>query len=112
MNPRPLFLAGQWRNTDTSVPVTNPATGEMFDAVCTIPRAGVANVIADAHAAFAGWRKLTARARGDFLRRIADNLEQRGNDIARLITLENGKPLAQSSGEVAMTIDHLRWFAE
>lgn len=112
MKPRPLFLAGQWRHTSTSVTVHNPATGEAFDAVCTVPRADVAQAIADAHAAFPAWRKLTAKARGEFLRKIADALEQRSADIARLITLENGKPLAQSAGEVAMTIDHLRWFAE
>jgi succinate-semialdehyde dehydrogenase/glutarate-semialdehyde dehydrogenase len=112
MNPRPLFLNGQWRRTDTSVQVHNPATGEAFDAACTLPRAGVAQAVADAHAAFPGWRKLTARARGDFLRKIADHLETRSAEIARLITLENGKPLAQSAGEVAMSVDHLRWFAE
>ncbi|MBI5767929.1 MAG: NAD-dependent succinate-semialdehyde dehydrogenase [Verrucomicrobia bacterium] len=112
MKPHPLFLNGQWRATETSLTVHNPATGEAFDAVCTLDRAGVAQAIADAHAAFAGWRKLTARARGDFLRRIADHLEARSAEIAKLITLENGKPLAQSTGEVAMSVDHLRWFAE
>lgn len=109
---RPLFLAGQWRRSDTTLAVRNPANGEPFDAVCTLSRSEVAQAITDAHVAFSSWRKLTARARGDFLRKIADVLEQRSSDIARTITLENGKPLAQSAGEVAMTVDHLRWFAE
>ena len=112
MKPRPLYLNGQWRSTETSVAVRNPATGEAFDAVCTFSRSGVEQAIADAHAAFPAWRKLTARARGDYLRKIADILEQRSSDIARLITQENGKPLTQSAGEVTMTVDHLRWFAE
>lgn len=112
MNPRPLFLAGKWRQTDTSIAVRNPATGEEFDAVCTLPRAGVAQALADAHAALAQWRALSGRARGEYLRKMADALERRSADIARLITLENGKPLAQSAGEVAMAADHLRWFAE
>ncbi len=53
-----------------------------------------------------------ARARrGRYLYSIADVLQRRSEEIARTITLENGKPLAQSRGEVAMTVDHLRWFA-
>jgi len=47
-----------------------------------------------------------------FLFRVADEVHKRADEIARLITLENGKPLAQSKGEMAMTEDHLRWFAE
>jgi succinate-semialdehyde dehydrogenase / glutarate-semialdehyde dehydrogenase len=109
---RPLFLGGQWRRTETTLLVHNPATGEPFDAVCTVSRAEVARALADAHAAFAGWRALTARVRGEYLRKVADHLEAAGKDVARLITLENGKPLAQSAGEVAMSVDHLRWFAE
>src|SRR5258708_12883971 len=62
--------------------------------------------------AFRTWRQQTGKARGDFLQKIASEVEGRRDEIARLITLENGKPLAQSHGEVAMTIDHLRWFAE
>ena len=61
---------------------------------------------------FPAWRALTGKARGDLLRKIADDVDRRRDEIARTITLENGKPLAQSLGEVAMTVDHLRWFAE
>ena len=46
-----------------------------------------------------------------YLMKIANILERRGEEIARTITLENGKPLAQSKGELGMTVDHLRWFA-
>ena len=112
MSARPLYLNGRWVRTDTSLRVVNPATGETIEDVCTVPRPVVARAIADAHAALPAWRKLTARARGDFLRKIAEVLESRATEIARTITLENGKPLAQSAGEVAMTADHLRWFAE
>lgn len=112
MNPRLLYLAGRWHHTESTLRVFNPATGEPFAEVCTVPRAEVAQAIQDAHAAFPAWRGLTGRTRGDYLRKIADALEQRGNDLARTITLENGKPLAQSMGEVAMSVDHLRWFAE
>src|SRR5688572_20844880 len=104
MTARPLYLAGQWRTSQPTVKVVNPARGETIGEVCTVPRAAVAQAIADAHAAFPAWRALTAKARGDYLRKIADEVERRGADIARTITLENGKPLAQSQGEVAMTV--------
>ncbi|MCA9067366.1 MAG: NAD-dependent succinate-semialdehyde dehydrogenase, partial [Planctomycetaceae bacterium] len=62
--------------------------------------------------AWSVWRSFTGKQRGEFLRRIAENIEHRADEIARTITFENGKPLAQSRGEVAMTVDHLQWFAE
>lgn len=52
------------------------------------------------------------KSRGEYLQRIAGELERRRDEVARLITLENGKPLPQSLAEVAMSVDHLRWFAE
>jgi succinate-semialdehyde dehydrogenase/glutarate-semialdehyde dehydrogenase len=108
----PLYLNGQWVRTEKTIRVTNPSTTEVFAEVCTTGRAGVAQAIADAHAAFQGWRSLTGKARGAFLNKIADEVERRRDEIARAITQENGKPLAQSLGEIAMTVDHLRWFAE
>jgi succinate-semialdehyde dehydrogenase/glutarate-semialdehyde dehydrogenase len=90
----------------------NPSTTEPLAEVCTVGREPVAQALRDAHTALAGWRQITAKARGDYLKRIADELEKRRDEIARTITLENGKPLAQSLGEIAMSVDHLRWFAE
>jgi succinate-semialdehyde dehydrogenase/glutarate-semialdehyde dehydrogenase len=112
MKTHPLYLNGQWVTTQSTIRVVNPSTGEAFAQVCTIERPAVAQAIADAHAALAGWRALTGKARGAFLNKIADELEKRRDEIARTITLENGKPLAQSLGELAMSVDHLRWFAE
>jgi succinate-semialdehyde dehydrogenase / glutarate-semialdehyde dehydrogenase len=80
--------------------------------VCTVGRSAVAQAIADGHAAFLDWRQRTGKARGEYLNKIAGELERRRDEIARTITSENGKPLAQSLGEVAMSVDHLRWFAE
>jgi succinate-semialdehyde dehydrogenase / glutarate-semialdehyde dehydrogenase len=112
MSARPLYLSGEWRRTATSVRVVNPATGETIGEVCTLTRPEVASAIQAAHRALPAWRALTGKARGEFLRKIADQVERRSDELARTITLENGKPLAQSAGEVAMSIDHLRWFAE
>jgi succinate-semialdehyde dehydrogenase/glutarate-semialdehyde dehydrogenase len=92
--------------------VVNPATGEAFARISTIDRAALAHALADAQSAFPAWRALTAKARGEYLRRIAAALEQRRDEVARLISSENGKPLAQSLAEVAMSVDHLQWFAE
>jgi len=112
MKAHPLYLNGAWVHTPRTLRVVNPATTEPFAEVCTIDRAGVAQAISHAHAAFQGWRKLTGKARGEFLRNIAGQLDQRRDEIARTVSLENGKPLAQSLGEVAMSVDHLQWFAE
>ena len=112
MKTHPVYLNGEWLVTPESVPVRNPATDEVIARMSVVDRGLVAQAIRDAHAAFVGWRQLTAKVRGEFLHQVAQELERRRDDIARLITLENGKPLAQSQGEVAMTADHLRWFAE
>lgn len=108
----PLFLNNEWVTNGPYLEVTNPANGELLARVSTIDRVRVAQALQDAHAAFQDWRKLPGKTRGMFLHRIADEVERRSVEIARLISVENGKPLAQSVGEVAMTVDHLRWFAE
>ena len=112
MKTYPLYLNGQWVPSPETIRVVNPSTTEVIAEVCTVDRTAVAQAIADAHAAFPAWRALPGKARGAFLNKIADVAERRRDEIARAITQENGKPLAQSVGETAMTIDHLRWFAE
>jgi len=112
MKTYPLYLNGQFVATESSTPVINPANGETFARMSAGTRAQVKQAIADAHTAFASWRQLTGKARGEWLNKIADQVALRRDEIARAITTENGKPLAQSLGEANMTIDHLRWFAE
>jgi succinate-semialdehyde dehydrogenase/glutarate-semialdehyde dehydrogenase len=112
MKTYPLYLNGEFVQSEPAWNVHNPAKAEAFAKISTIDRARLAQAIADAHTAFAGWRQLTAKARGEFLRRIATELQRRREEIARLISSENGKPLTQSLGEVAMSVDHLEWFAE
>ncbi len=107
-----LHLNGDWHVSSPFQQVINPATGESLGQVSTVDRARVAQAISDANEAFKSWRRLSGKARADFLLAIAAEVEKRKDEIARTITLENGKPLAQSFGEVAMTVDHLRWFAE
>jgi len=108
----PLYLNGQFETFGKTLAVINPATAEPFAEVAIADRARLAAALEDAHAAFRQWRRLTGKARGAYLHAVADRVDARRDEIARVITLENGKPLAQSLGEVAMTVDHLRWFAE
>ncbi len=112
MKTYPVYLNGELAVTDKTLSVTNPATGEVFARMSTVGRERVAQALKDAHTAFLGWRRQTGKARGEFLQKIAAEVERRRDEIARLITSENGKPLAQSEAEVAMSVDHLRWFAE
>jgi succinate-semialdehyde dehydrogenase / glutarate-semialdehyde dehydrogenase len=108
----PLYLNGEFVTTGQHFSVRNPATTQVIAEMSAVDRPRLKRAIQDAHAAFAGWRALTAKARGEFLHKIAHELERRRDEIARTMTLEAGKPLAQSLGELAMTCDHLHWFAE
>ena len=112
MVSRKVYLDGSWVATAETIDVVNPATGEAFARVHTISRGQVQAALKAADAALPTWRNLTAKERGALLHRVADELNGRKNEIARIITQENGKPIAQSEGEVAMAEDHLRWFAE
>jgi len=112
METKPIYLNGQWVSSSETITVINPATEEPIAKVATVNQAQVHQAIADAHAAFGAWRDLPAKARADYLLAVAAELNRRGDEIARMITQENGKALAQSKGEVAMSVDHLRWFAE
>ncbi|HEV2326721.1 MAG TPA: NAD-dependent succinate-semialdehyde dehydrogenase [Terracidiphilus sp.] len=110
--PRLVYLNGKWVETGEEIGVVNPATGETFAHVATVKREHVRSALEAAHEAQGAWRAKTAKERGAALLRVADELVKRADEVARTITLENGKPLAQSRGEVAMSEDHLRWFAE
>ena len=108
---RRLYLDGQWVEPNAPLDVVNPATGDVFARVGTVDRARVAEALTSAQNAFSAWRDLPARQRGMYLNRVAEILQGRSDEIARTITLENGKPLAQSKAEVTLTVDHLQWFA-
>ena len=106
------YVHGEWIKTDSSFEVVDPATAQAFARVSTIESSHLKGALGAAQDALPGWRSTTAKDRGFLLHRIADEIVRRREEIARIITLENGKPLAQSLGEVAMSEDHLRWFAE
>ena len=112
MDKHLTYINGTWMKGSRWLPVLNPATDEVFAEVATVNRETVSKALDTASAALDDWRGLTPIERSDYLLAIARELYEHFDDIARVITLENGKPLAQSKGEVAMSIDHLRWFGE
>src|SRR5205085_9111780 len=106
MKTYPVYLNGELTVMETTRAVTNPATGEVVARMSTVSRSDVARALEHAQAAFHGWRHLLGKGRGELLNKIANEVHRRREEIARLITLENGKPLTQSQGEVAMAVDH------
>jgi succinate-semialdehyde dehydrogenase/glutarate-semialdehyde dehydrogenase len=112
MEQRDYYLGGRWAGGGQRFPVVDPGTGEAFAEVAAAGGLEARAAVEQAHAAFAGWRALPALRRGDYLLAMAAWLAARQEEVARLITRENGKPLAQSRGETAMAVDHFRWFAE
>ncbi len=106
------YLGGQWVRTENEFEVVNPATAQPFARVSTIDNSQLKDALRAAQDELPSWRAKTAKDRGILLHLVADEIARRKAEIARTITLENGKPLAQSAGEVAMAEDHLRWFAE
>lgn len=107
-----LYLNGEWVTSEHKLNVIDKGNGEVIAAVSTVDRAGVRKAIEDAEAARIDWANLTGMARGDLLLKLAAKLSSRADEIARDITRENGKPLPQSKGELGMSLDHIRWFAE
>lgn len=107
-----LYIDGAWQSSDQSFTVRDPGNGEEFARIASVGADVAQKAISSAYAALSQWRGLTGLQRADYLLALADGLAARSQEIATAITRENGKPLAQSKGEIAVSVDHLRWFAE
>jgi len=92
--------------------VHNPSTGALIGKVADQGAAGAAAAVAGASAALAGWRALLPRERGALMRRWHAQIEANAEALAALITLEQGKPLADARGEIAYAAGFIEWFAE
>ncbi|MDN5603848.1 MAG: NAD-dependent succinate-semialdehyde dehydrogenase [Kocuria sp.] len=112
--PTGLLIGGQWRDaSDNSVyEVENPATGETIATLASGTSEDARAAMDAACEAQAGWAATPARERSDILRRAFDLVQERKEEFATLMTLEMGKPLAESRGEVAYGGEFLRWFSE
>jgi succinate-semialdehyde dehydrogenase / glutarate-semialdehyde dehydrogenase len=109
---RPLYIDGAWVETGTTFTVVDPGNGETVAEVASGGRDEARRALQSAARALPGWRDLTGMQRGDLLLAAAQAMTRRREEIARTVTRENGKPYDQSAGEVDVSIDHLRWFAE
>ena len=106
------FIGGVWTQGAGSLPVTNPADGSL---VGHVPDLGEAETLAALDAAVpaqAAWARETGKARGAVLRRWGELMMAHQEDLARIMTAEQGKPLAEARGEVAYAASFLEWFAE
>ncbi len=108
------FIGGAWRGSESgaTIEVTNPATGEIIGTVPRCGRAETAAAIDAAHAALPGWRATTAAERAKRMMGLADLMDQHREDLARLLTIEMGKSLAEARGELTIGAGYIRWFAE
>ena len=108
------YVDGAWCDADSgaTITVTNPATGAVIGRVPAMGAAETRRAIAAADAAMPAWRAKTAKERSAVLRRWHDLMMANQEDLARLMTAEQGKPLVESRGEIAYAASFIEWFAE
>ncbi|ASK18081.1 NAD-dependent succinate-semialdehyde dehydrogenase [Halomonas sp. N3-2A] len=106
------FIGGEWCGAEKRFAVTNPANGELLAEVPDLDADGARAAVAAAEAAGPGWKKRTAKERATLLRAWFDAIMAHQEDLARLMTLEQGKPLAESRGEVAYGASFVEFYAE
>ncbi|MBP1203253.1 succinate-semialdehyde dehydrogenase/glutarate-semialdehyde dehydrogenase [Duganella sp. 1411] len=108
-----LLIDNQWREASggKTIPVLNPATGQAIGSVAHAAIADLDLALAAAQRGFDAWRRIPAFERTAIMRRAAGLLRERADDIARLLTQEQGKPLVQARGEALAGADIIDWFA-
>ncbi|WP_426945114.1 NADP-dependent succinate-semialdehyde dehydrogenase [Pseudomonas oryzihabitans] len=108
------YVDGAWIDADSgaTVKVDNPATGETLGTIPKLGRAETKRAIDAANRALPAWRALTAKERSAKLRRWYELMIENQDDLGRLMTMEQGKPLAEAKGEIAYAASFIEWFAE
>nr|WP_283771952.1 NADP-dependent succinate-semialdehyde dehydrogenase [Shewanella sp. 8A] len=108
------YINGQWCDAQSkeTVVIANPATGAVIASVPVMGQVETQAAIAAAEAALPAWRALTAKERGAKLRRWFELLNENSDDLALMMTTEQGKPLAEAKGEVTYAASFIEWFAE
>jgi succinate-semialdehyde dehydrogenase/glutarate-semialdehyde dehydrogenase len=109
-----LFIAGTWRDAadGRTLPVENPATGKEIGRVAHAGRADLDRALAAADRGFEVWRDFTPAARSVIMRKAAALMRERADEIAMMMTLEQGKPLPEARGEALASAEIIEWFAE
>ncbi len=106
------YVNGQWIENGETFPVLNPATGEEIVQVTDLGVEEASLAIDAAHQAKADWAAMTGKERGAVLRKWHDLLVANADDLARILTAEMGKPLAEARGEILYGASYVEWFAE
>ncbi|MDM0033181.1 NAD-dependent succinate-semialdehyde dehydrogenase [Variovorax sp. J22P271] len=108
------FIAGEWADADAreTLPVSNPANGQPIGSVPLCGSAETVRAIAAAEVAQRAWARRPAKERSAILRRLNDLMLAHQDDLALIMTTEQGKPLAESKGEIAYAASFIEWFAE
>lgn len=108
------YIDGVWADADSgqTISVNNPATNEIIGSVPKMGRAETRRAIEAADKALPAWRALTAKERSAKLRRWYELILENQDDLGRLMTLEQGKPLIEAKGEIAYAASFIEWFAE
>jgi succinate-semialdehyde dehydrogenase/glutarate-semialdehyde dehydrogenase len=108
------YVNGKWIDSDTgsTYPVNNPATGELLAECASCGSAETRRAIEAAEAAMPTWRKRSTKDRANILRKWFNLMMENQEDLARIMTAEQGKPLAESRGEIAYGASYIEWFAE
>jgi succinate-semialdehyde dehydrogenase/glutarate-semialdehyde dehydrogenase len=106
------YVDGAWIGAQKTFPVTNPATGVVLAQVPDLGAADARRAIEAANAAWAGWRAKTAKERGAIMRKWFDLIMANQEDLAQILTAEQGKPLTEARGEIAYGASFIEWYAE
>ena len=109
-----MYIDGQWVSADTggTFEVCNPATGELIAKVADGDAIETKQAIDSAYRAFKDWAATSAKERGKILKKARQIMQERVDEIAKLVVLENGKPFPEAQGEVNFALEYFDWFAE
>lgn len=108
-----LYVNGEWIGSDLEkIEVYNPATGEIVGVIPNAGKKETRAAIDAAYQAFPSWANLTAHERADYLEKLYQLIVDHKDELAKMMTVEMGKPLAESAGEAIYSADFIKWFAE
>ncbi|MGB0897645.1 MAG: NAD-dependent succinate-semialdehyde dehydrogenase [Psychrobium sp.] len=106
------YINGSWHASNSHIDVTNPATGELVSKVSNVGVEEATLAVKAAKDAFSAWSKKPAYERASLLRKWFNLMMENQEDLGRILTLEQGKPLAEAKGEIAYGAAFIEWFAE
>src|SRR2546430_10041556 len=113
-SPKPMYISGEWVFAEGGAPfdVINPADQSTVASIANGAKPEIERAVQAANAAFREWSALAPKDRGRILLGIQELMEERRDELARLVTLENGKPYEEAKKEVQFSLGYFGWFAE